>query len=178
MSSYDPGSFNKSGLFIFLFSFGFSILFIVAISFMHPGVENLDQIRTEAKQAAADSEEASQKAGFDEDAVEKPWISSEELVQYGKKQYQANCVACHMADGKGGGPIAARNLVEGDWQKGGSSIALYKTLQNGIEGTSMASFAHLSKVKRWALVHYVRSITENKVEDDMSKLEEFGKNAE
>lgn len=176
MSTYDPGSFNKSGLFIFLFSFGFSILFIFAISFMHPGVENLDQIRADAKAVSEQAEEKS--AGFDEDSIEKPWISSEELISYGKKQYQANCVACHMADGKGGGPIAARNLVEGNWQRGGSSIALYKTLQEGIEGTSMASFAHLSKVKRWALVHYVRSITDNKVEDDMSKLEEFGQNAE
>lgn len=176
MSSYDPGSFNKSGLFIFLFSFGVSILFIFVIAFMHPGVEGLDKIKADAK-AAAESAEQKQ-AGFDEANIEQPWVVTEKMIAYGKKQYQANCVACHMADGKGGGPIAARNLVEGDWKKGGSSIALYKTLNKGIEGTSMASFAHLSKVKRWALVHYVRSITENKVEDDKDKLAEFAKSAD
>lgn len=176
MSSYDPGSFNKSGLIIFLLAFGFSIIFIFAVSFMHPGVENLDKIKADIQTLKAEG--AEQEAGFDAKAVEEPWVESEEMIVHGKKVYQNNCVACHMADGKGGGPIGARNLVEGEWKQGGSSVDLFKTLKNGIAGTSMASFAHLSLADRWALVQYVRSITENKVEDNQSELAEFAQSAE
>jgi len=33
-------------------------------------------------------------------------------------------------------------------------------------------------VDRWSLVHFIRSITHNKIKDDPKKLEEFGKTAE
>ena len=105
------------------------------------------------------------------------------MVKHGKKVYKANCVACHAADYKG---LAAmnprpRNLIEGKWVKGGTSMALMETLAKGFgtdangNPSAMVSFAHLPVNDRWAVVHFMRSITNNKVEDDMSKLEAYAK---
>ena len=111
----------------------------------------------------------------------KYWISRPILVQQGQQKYQTYCATCHGSAGMGDGPAGAglkprpRNLVEGQWTQGGSSIKLYETLSQGIQGTGMASFSYLSPGDRWALVHYIRSITKNKVKDDFKKLEEFAK---
>ena len=67
------------------------------------------------------------------------------------------------------------NLVTGPWSQGGTSVALYQTLLNGVPGTSMAAFAHLPKEDLWGLVHFMRSIAENKPEDDLQELEEFSR---
>ena len=107
----------------------------------------------------------------------KLWIATEDLIAHGNKVYQAQCALCHGAKGLGDGTPGLipppRNLVEGKWTLGGSSKELFSTLQKGIEGTSMVSFKHLPKRDRWALVHYIRSITKNKVPDDEKELEEF-----
>ncbi|MCB0386285.1 MAG: cytochrome c, partial [Bdellovibrionales bacterium] len=94
------------------------------------------------------------------------------------------CAVCHGKEGKGNGPASSglvpppRNLVEGKWKQGGSSKDLFVTMEMGVPGTSMIGFAHLPKIQRWALVHYLRSITMNKVEDDLDELERFGQTAE
>lgn len=173
MSTYDPGSYNKSGFIIFLTAFGFSIAFLIFIAFMHPGVENLDQLREQAK-AGLESDQAKT---FDITKVEQPWKTSEELVVYGHSVYQKNCQVCHGPTANGDGIPNARNFVKGDWKKGGSSVDLMGTLQNGLEGTAMASFSHLDVKDRWAVVHWIRSITKNAPKDDMAALEEFAKTA-
>ena len=64
-----------------------------------------------------------------------------------------------------------RNLVEGKWKKGGTSLGIYDVIANGLPGGSMASWkATIKKGDRWALVAFIRSITENKVADDEAKL--------
>ncbi len=77
--------------------------------------------------------------------------------------YASNCSSCHGAEGKGDGSGAAalkpapRNFTSGDgWTNGTSALAVFNTLANGIEGTSMAAFKHLSESDRWALTHLVR----------------------
>ena len=111
---------------------------------------------------------------------EKPWVSSEALIQRGATVYKAQCALCHGPKGLGDGTPGLipppRNLVEGKWKQGGRSQDLFMTFQKGIAGSSMVSFKHLPNVDLWALVHYVRSITKNKVEDDSKQLEEFAKN--
>ena len=112
---------------------------------------------------------------------DRPWISTEALVAYGSKVYQAQCALCHgdkgLGDGTPGLIPPPRNLVEGKWKEGGSSKALFITLQKGIEGSSMVSFKRLPQLDRWAVVHYIRSITQNKVVDDEKELEKFAKQA-
>lgn len=166
---------NRAGLVAFLFSVGFCLVFFIYIAYIHPGVD----LKEVANEPVAEVSGA-----VDVATIEKPWVENEALVQHGQKIYKMNCAVCHGDSGKGDGAAGAalvpppRNLVEGKWKIGGSSIELFTTLQNGIAGGSMASFKHLPKVDRWALVQYIRSITQNKGADDSAKLDAYGASAE
>lgn len=90
---------------------------------------------------------------------------SSELVGSGKALFEKNCTQCHGALGRGDGPAGAtlnprpRNLAEPEGWKNGSDISgIYKTLGEGIRGTSMNAFDFLSKKDRMALVHYAQSL--------------------
>lgn len=90
---------------------------------------------------------------------------SDEMVARGKALFESNCIQCHGAQGLGNGPAAAtmkpppRNLTNpAGWVNGFEMSGVYKTLTEGIDGTSMAAFDALSKRDRMALVHYVRSL--------------------
>ena len=106
-----------------------------------------------------------------------PWIASPESVAAGKTLFEANCVACHGPKGLGDGPSAAalsskpRNLVEGKWKKGGSTIALFHTITAGLDGTSMASFSFLNDQERWALAQFLHSISKNAPEVTEAEIE-------
>lgn len=179
----DNGSYNKGGLIAFIGSMAFSIIFILVISFIYPGVD-LKEAREEAKQAEqALAQEGAQKPAFDAAKITEPWVSSEEMVAHGAEVFKANCAICHgdkgLGDGMAGKSLVPppRNFVKGDWKQGGSSIDLLNTITNGINGTSMAAFGHIPLVDRWSLVHFIRSITGNKVQDDEAKLKQFGPTA-
>ncbi len=84
-----------------------------------------------------------------------------ETLELAKKAYVESCVSCHGDTGKGDGPagaaVKARNFHDpaGSWTNGTSPLAIFNTLANGIEGTSMASYLHLPEDERWALTHYI-----------------------
>jgi len=169
--------YNKSGLIVLLSSVFFSFIwFAWLIFFASPG--DIAELKDQGSMASA-----SGKSTIDISKITNPWLYSEDLVTHGSQVYQVYCASCHGKGGKGDGLAAAglkpppRDLVAGEWLQGGSSIELYKTLVQGVEGTSMVSFSYIPKKDRWALVHYIRSITDNKIEDDMEKLEEFAKTA-
>lgn len=175
MKSTDP--YNKSGFIIFIGSMVVTTIFFIYISFIHPGVTNLD------KNLVLDYDPNDSSKKFDLTSVEEPWVTSEDMISAGKKSYAANCVACHAADYTGVKAMGARDLVEGKWKMGGTSIDLFKTLQNGLKQdpsvpAMMVSFKHLPKNERWALVHLIKSITENKTGDNTAELESFGKSSE
>ena len=122
-------------------------------------------------------------ASVDISQVEDYWISGELMVQKGAEVYSIYCALCHGATGRGDG-VAGRGLkppprdfIEGDWKFGGSSINLFKVITEGSEGTSMASFSHIPKLERWALVHFIRSLTKKPVLDDPAQTKEFAINA-
>ncbi|MDE0118951.1 MAG: cytochrome c [Bdellovibrionales bacterium] len=175
-------NYNKSGLIVLLASVFFGFALFAWLAFFPPHME-LAQWEEETPSSTV-AEDKGEEPSEDLSQVEKPWVYSDLLVTHGAKVYQTYCASCHGNTGLGDGLAAKalkpppRNLVEGAWKKGGSSIALYQTLVQGIEGTSMLSFSYLSKQDRWALVHYIRSITNNKEEDNEDKLEEFAKTAE
>jgi mono/diheme cytochrome c family protein len=182
-----PDSYNRGGLIALIGSISFSVVFFAYLSFFYKGIDlkEVDQKEDGTGNpptiSVANNDAA---AAFDPSKVSKPWISTPELVAHGRAVFLNNCVVCHGQEGKGDGPAGQglvpppRNFVEGKWKKGGDSASLFVTLQNGIAGSSMASFSHLPKIDRWCLIHYVRSITHNKIPDDLAKLEKFAQTAQ
>jgi mono/diheme cytochrome c family protein len=88
-----------------------------------------------------------------------------ELMARGKALYAQTCATCHGAEGKGDGPGGAginpkpRNFaVAGGWKNGTRVEDLYKTLEEGLKGSSMASYNYLRKKDRMALVHVVQAM--------------------
>lgn len=165
--------YNKWGLRIFLFSYTSSLLFMAYYSFVYEGID-LNEVKKKVA-VSKTLEKNSVLALSDKDKLQF-WINNKAWQNKGKSVYQINCASCHGSKGRGDGPAAGalnpapRNLVKGDWTKGGKSDQLFKTISLGISGTSMASFGHLSKEDRWALVHFIRSITNNKVKQDIKLL--------
>lgn len=170
--------YNRGGLIAFSASIIFCLIFFIYISFVDKGVD-LKEVSVEAAAGAVGGVTA-----FDPKQITEPWQENADFAIYGAKVYKNNCAICHGSEGKGDGAAGAtlvpppRNFVEGKWKIGGSSIALYTSIEKGLDGTSMASFKHLPKVDRWALVQYIRSITQNKEADDAAKLSAFGQTAE
>lgn len=87
------------------------------------------------------------------------------LVARGKDLYAKTCATCHGAEGKGDGPGGAgltpkpRNFAEKTaWKNGTRLEDIYKTLDEGIKGSSMVSYNYLAKKDRMALVHVVQSL--------------------
>jgi mono/diheme cytochrome c family protein len=87
------------------------------------------------------------------------------LMARGQALYAQSCATCHGTDGKGDGPGGAgitpkpRNFaVKGAWKNGTRLEDIYKTLDEGIKGSSMASYSYLSKKDRMALAHVVQSL--------------------
>lgn len=168
--------YNRGGMIAFLLSMAFVLCFFLYVAFIHPGVdlkENL-QIAEKMNQSLA---------SFDPNKVTEPWVENKEMAEYGKKVFAQNCTACHGNEGKGDGPAGQalnpkpRNLVEGPWKKGGGYTGTYTAITEGIAGSSMASYAHLKSVDRWALVQFINSITKAKVNEDAKKISDFAKSA-
>jgi mono/diheme cytochrome c family protein len=90
---------------------------------------------------------------------------SRELMLMGKGVYDANCASCHGAEGYGDGSNGAglnpppRNFHEAaGWKNGTSILAMWNTLENGIQGGSMASYKNiLDPEQRMAVSHYIRA---------------------
>lgn len=106
--------------------------------------------------------------------VAKLAMASPELISQGKQLYAANCASCHGAEGRGDGPAAAaftpkpRDFTSGEWKQGGKPSQIFNTLNSGMG--SMPSFAALPPDQRWALVHYIRSLSPNRPEDSAADI--------
>lgn len=170
--------YNRSGMLAFAFSMVFVFVFFFYIVAVNKGVDLGENVVDPNAPAALDAAPK-----FDIEKVAQPWETSPEIVAYGGKLFKTNCAMCHGDSGKGDGAAGAalnpkpRNLVEGKWTQGGGDIAHFNVLTNGIKGTSMAAYGHFKPADRWALVHFIESITENKSKDDPAKVAEFAKTA-
>lgn len=82
-------------------------------------------------------------------------------VARGKALYAENCAICHGEAGNGHGPGSVGldpppvNFTDRTRARERSIFALYQVIELGLDGTSMASFAHLPVADRWALAFYV-----------------------
>ena len=173
-------SYNRGGFIAFVFSMVFSLGFFIYVSLIHEGID-LKEIPQAAEQTVAEGEAAP--AAVDTSKITDPWVENEAMIQQGAKVYAQNCAVCHGEKGAGDGAAGQaltpkpRDLIAGQWTQSGDSAGLFKTITEGIPGTSMAPFGHLPVNDRWALVQFIHSITKNKVADDAAKLEAFAKSA-
>jgi len=82
-------------------------------------------------------------------------------IPHGRQLYQANCSACHGAQGFGDGPLARglepqpTNFHDVVRYGKRSLFGLFNTITYGVEGTAMSGFAALTKRERWDLAAYI-----------------------
>ena len=81
----------------------------------------------------------------------------------GAALYAEQCASCHGAAGRGDGPNAKElepppiAFTDVARAKERSLFGLYQVIGQGLDGTAMASFAHLPSEDRWAVAYYVGS---------------------
>jgi mono/diheme cytochrome c family protein len=176
----DSDKYNRGGLMAFMFSMVFVLLFFLYLILIHPGVD----LKEKVVDPMAPSISTETAPAFDISKVSEAWVSSPEMVEYGKGLFKTNCAMCHGDSGAGDGPAGQslnpkpRNLIVGQWTQGGGLISHFKVLQNGIPNSSMSSYKHIKPADRWALVHFIESITENKSKDEAKQVSDFAKTAE
>jgi high-affinity iron transporter len=79
----------------------------------------------------------------------------------GAALYAQNCASCHGTNGDAKAPAAARmdpppiDFTDRSRARERSIFGLYQVIEQGLEGTAMPSFAHLSPEDRWALAFHV-----------------------
>jgi mono/diheme cytochrome c family protein len=169
----DQNSFNKGGMVTFILAMVASLGIMIYVSFLSGGIDLHEVTETTPGAAApvAAGAPAAEKP-VDISGVKDPWNESPEMIAHGKQLFAQNCAMCHGPTGHGDGPAGAslnpkpRNFVEGKWKKGGTRLGLFGVLQNGLPPSSMQSYKHLPVSDRWSLIHFIRSITKNKVKDD------------
>ena len=82
----------------------------------------------------------------------------------GAALYAKNCASCHGAKGEGPSPRMAPMdpppiaFADRSRARDRSLFGLYQVISQGIEGTAMQSFAHLSDADRWALAFHVGTL--------------------
>jgi mono/diheme cytochrome c family protein len=110
--------------------------------------------------------------------VTKAAVSSEETVARGRELFRANCTSCHGEAGMGDGPSAAtlipkpRNFLSlAGWKNGSKVSQIYRTLQEGIPRSGMASYGYLPPMDRFALAHYIRTLTAGHSSDTPEDLQ-------
>ncbi len=178
--NHDNDPYNRGGLIAFIFCIAFSFIFFIWVSFFHPGID-LKELKQQP--AGGDQTIAAQPAAkkVDISGVKNPWVSSDDMIAHGHDVFSQNCAVCHGEKGLGDGPagkaLNARNFVEGKWKAGGDRVSLFKTLQNGLAGTPMVGFPQLPPQDRWSVIHFIRSITNNKIKDDDKAVEKFAGSA-
>jgi mono/diheme cytochrome c family protein len=116
-----------------------------------------------------------------------PGISEETQLARGKEVFTTYCAACHGDKGDGNGPAARfLNPKPRDFRTGSFRIVstvnrrpsdddLLLVITNGMPGSAMFPFAHLSEADRKALVGHVRQLWRTGLEEVFrAKAEESG----
>ena len=114
------------------------------------------------------------------DGFEEAWSVSvplepemdEDTIAEGKELYQAQCVACHGASGRGDGPssytlrdwkdaeIVPRDLTTGVFRAGSAHEDIFLRMKSGVNGTPMPEI-YGSGDELWSLVHYIISLQDD-----------------
>ncbi len=93
---------------------------------------------------------------------------SPQLLEKGKAAFTANCVSCHGENGDGNGVAGKymqpkpRNWAKDKFKKGNQITDIFKTITDGLDGTSMPAFNTLPADDRWGLAYFVASFRTKK----------------
>lgn len=177
MSEREQGTgpiFDAKDVQSFLILLGGAILFILFFLVLIPtatrwGLEphTADQEQAVLAPGWLDAAEAPAERGREIPPVDPTEVMSPtpDMLARGKSLFGPNCASCHGESGAGDGPAAGgmspkpRNFASPEGWKNGSTLAgTYRTLTEGVRGSSMSSFDTLTPRDRMALVHYVRSL--------------------
>ncbi len=108
-------------------------------------------------------------------------LQEEEWRKEAEVLYRVGCASCHGLAGDGSGlPGEARNFSRADgWKQGSRVTDIFRTVTNGIPGTSMRAFPNLSAWERVELAHHVRGFLKGAAaadapEDARALVAEYG----
>ncbi|HZL56999.1 MAG TPA: PQQ-dependent dehydrogenase, methanol/ethanol family, partial [Bryobacteraceae bacterium] len=89
------------------------------------------------------------------EAQRNPVAGNPQAIAAGRSLYNAACVACHGADGRGDrGP----SLVSGNLTHGNADGEVFITIRSGVRGTQMPAFTQFTTDQTWQIISYVRSL--------------------
>ncbi|MBI3693579.1 MAG: c-type cytochrome [Acidobacteria bacterium] len=77
-------------------------------------------------------------------------------IEAGGRLFRAHCAACHGADGAA---VRGTDLGRGQFHRGSSDQDLFRTISNGIPGTTMPPIS-LPGNQAWQIIAFVRSLGE------------------
>jgi|WetSurMetagenome_2_1015567.scaffolds.fasta_scaffold15248_3 mono/diheme cytochrome c family protein len=107
-------------------------------------------------------------------------ISTPAMIEKGHQLFKTNCASCHGETGLGDGPSAVmltpkpRNFHSlSGWTNGSKISQIYKTLEEGIAGSGMASYNYLTPEDRFAVIHYIRTFAHNQPDDNQDALKQL-----
>lgn len=114
--------------------------------------------------------------------VTKESVPSPEKLSKGKTLFETTCSSCHGQEGNGDG-VAGKSLNppprnfhdKNGWKNGQKFSQMYKTLQEGIPTTGMASFSTIPPQDRIAIILYIRTFTNDYPPVDQNELTELDK---
>jgi mono/diheme cytochrome c family protein len=109
-------------------------------------------------------------------------VSTPDKIAKGKTLFETTCSSCHGAEGKGDGVAGKtlnpppRNFTElSNWKNGPAFSKIYKTLQEGLPPSAMASFSNIPPEDRIALILYVRTFRTDYPPIDQNELKDLDK---
>lgn len=109
---------------------------------------------------------------------------TQELFTRGETVYQKQCSVCHGPAGGGDGKAAyllspkPRDFIRDKFRLVSTTNMqatdedLFTTITRGMPGSAMPSWGHLNAKDRWALVYYVRYLSEFKAYEDSGEIKE------
>lgn len=137
----------------FYASIVFAAIYILRFQ-VFSGPTQIDELETELAQAKLSIEEYKKTAKDLVDFNTVELLTDASDINAGKAVFEANCVACHMADGGGGiGP----NLTDKHWISGGDIKSIFKTVsEGGRSGKGMIAWkAQLKPIEMAQVSSYV-----------------------